>query len=70
MFLYQLEERASADPGIAAQTTTSSFSERQPGSSGGSAGPDINVSVSVSYGTGWGTAYPRMPYRPYGPVPY
>jgi predicted enzyme related to lactoylglutathione lyase len=69
MFLYQLEERASADPGIAAQTTTSSFSEQQPGSSH-SGGPNVSVSVSVSYGTGWGTAYPRMPYRPYGPVPY
>jgi hypothetical protein len=70
MFLYQLEERAAADPGIAAETTTSSFSERQPGSSSGSSGPNVSVSVSMSYGTGWGTAYPRMPYRPYGPVPF
>jgi predicted enzyme related to lactoylglutathione lyase len=70
MFLYQLEERAVADPGIAAETTTSSFSERQPGSSGGSGGPNVSVSVSMSYGTGWGAAYPRMPYRPYGPVPF
>ena len=71
MFLYQLEERATADPGIAAQTTTSSFREQQPGSSGGG-GPNVSVSVSVGvgYGAGWGTAYPRMPYRPYGPVPY
>jgi predicted enzyme related to lactoylglutathione lyase len=69
MFLYQLEERATADPGVAARTTTSSFGAREQASSG-SGGPNINVSVSVSYGTGWGTMYPTLPYRPYGPVPF
>ena len=69
MFLYQLEERATADPGIAAATTTSSFGPRPQAADGGG-GPNVSVSASMSYGTGWGSVYPRMPYRPYGPVPY
>jgi hypothetical protein len=74
MFLYQLEEQATADPAVAAQAAANS-SRSQTGSGGGrgrGSSVDISVSVSVGYGfgPGWGSAYPAFPNgRPYG-IPY
>ena len=69
LFLYQLDERASADPGVAAQTSRRSLDPTQ--SVVRTDGPNINVSVTMSYGYGfgggWGTLYPSLPYRAFGP---
>ena len=68
MFLYQLDERATVDPNIAAE---SAARNPQPTRSSSSADRFPNVSVSLHYGygfgPGWGGAYPTMPYHYYGP---
>jgi predicted enzyme related to lactoylglutathione lyase len=71
MFLYQLEEQATADPSVAAQASAGGMRVQQPRSDS-TGGPNVSVSVSVSYGygPGWGSVYPTLPYRPFGPVPY
>jgi len=72
LFLYQLDERAAADPNVVAavdevnmrrraeQPTADSVADRYP-----------NVSFSLSYGAGfgpgWGTAYPVLPGGAFGP---
>jgi predicted enzyme related to lactoylglutathione lyase len=66
LFLYQLDERAAADPVAAAATTRRSTDPRAADEGGN---PNISMSVTVGYGfgPGWGGAYPAYPYRPFGP---
>jgi len=67
MFLYQLDERATNDPNIVAQTSTSS---RKPSRSNDS-GPNVRVSVSYGYGYGFGPGWGGAYYpRGYGRYPY
>jgi predicted enzyme related to lactoylglutathione lyase len=70
MFLYQLDEQATADPGVAARTTSGSISSAQRAASTDRTGPNVSVSVSYGYGfgPGWGGAYPSMTYRAMGPI--
>jgi uncharacterized protein len=71
MFLYQLDERASADPILVSQNAAAANAPRQT-ESNDSSGPNINFSMSVNYGYGfgpsWGGMYPALPYRGFGPV--
>jgi uncharacterized protein len=71
MFLYQLDERATADPAVAARANRNQ-TRPNGGNSNRGGGSNINVTVHYSYGfgTGWANAYPTYPYRPFGPVPY
>lgn len=66
MFLYQLDERATVDPNIAAE---SAARNSQVTGSGGGPGNNGRVTVMFSYGFGpaWGPAYPTTPYRYFGP---
>lgn len=66
MFLYQLSETATVDPGVQSQQASRTS---RPASTGRSGGRNVNVSVQVSYGfgSGWGGVAPGYPYRPYGP---
>jgi hypothetical protein len=68
MFLYQLDEQATADPGVAAVTSSRSSAPRA--TPNDVTGPNISMSVSVGYGFGpsWGGAYPSMTYRAMGPI--
>jgi predicted enzyme related to lactoylglutathione lyase len=70
MFLYQLNEQASADPTIA-DAAARGPNRPTPQRVAPNNGPNVYVSVAVSYGAGfgpsWGSAYPGMPYRHYGP---
>ncbi len=70
MFLYQLDEQATADPGVAAVTSSRSSSTSQRAAPRDLTGPNVSVSVSVGYGfgPGWGGAYPAMGYRAMGPI--
>jgi uncharacterized protein len=68
VFLYQLDERASADPTVAADARRATPVQAAPRSSGD--GPNVHVSVMIGYGfgPGWGSAYPdfmRMRVGPY-----
>jgi predicted enzyme related to lactoylglutathione lyase len=69
MFLYQLDQQATVDPLIAERAAEVPIRPTRPVAS--SDGPKVHVSVAVSYGYGfgpsWGSAYPGMPYRYYGP---
>jgi predicted enzyme related to lactoylglutathione lyase len=58
LFLYQLDERASNDPGAVADARRASPPPAPPPPSGD--GPNVRVSVTVGYGfgPGWGSAYP------------
>ena len=66
MFLYQLDERATVDPNIAAESAA-----RNPPPARPSNGRNSNVSVTLHYGygfgPGWGGLYPTVPYRYFGP---
>lgn len=70
LFLYQLDEQASVDPIIAERAAAGPNRPTRPVARNDD-GPNVYVSVAVSYGYGfgpsWGTAYPGMPYRYYGP---
>jgi predicted enzyme related to lactoylglutathione lyase len=66
MFLYQLEQKATADPAIAARTPNTMRVEKP--TPIGLAGPNVTVTVIYVERPGWGTTYPTMPYPPYGPV--
>ena len=70
LFLYQLDERATVDPILAERAAQGPNRPARPTVSEND-GPNVYVSVAVSYGYGfgpsWGTAYPGMPYRYYGP---
>ena len=70
MFLYQLEEQATVDPILANRAAAGPNRPTRPVASNDDR-PNVYVSVSVNYGygfgSGWGTAYPGMPVRYYGP---
>jgi predicted enzyme related to lactoylglutathione lyase len=66
LFLYQLDERASNDPGAVADARRASPPPPPPPSGSGS---NIRVSVTVGYGfgPGWGSAYPAYLRPTLGP---
>src|SRR5215471_13638293 len=66
LFLYQLDERAAADPNIVAAVNEVNMrrrSEQPIAQSVQDQYPNVNFSLSYStgFGPGWGTAYPVMP---------
>ena len=67
LFLYQLDERASNDPGAIADARRASPPPSAPPPGGD--GPNVRVSVSVGYGfgPGWGSAYPAYLRPTLGP---
>ena len=66
MFLYQLDEQATADPNLIAQSAArASAQPREP--SRGSGNVTMTVQYGYGFGPGWGGAYPSMPYRYFGP---
>jgi hypothetical protein len=69
LFLYQLDERATSDPGAIADARRASSTPPAPVASSGGDGPNIRVSVSVGYGfgPGWGSAYPAYLRPTLGP---
>jgi hypothetical protein len=68
LFLYQLDERASADPGVVAEARRATPPPAPP-PGGGSRNVNVSVSVSVAYGFGpsWGSAYPAYLRPTLGP---
>lgn len=67
VFLYQLDETASADPNVAARRLTGS----DPRARSRDGGANVSVHIAYGFGPGWGLGYPVYPYRPYGlPYPY
>jgi predicted enzyme related to lactoylglutathione lyase len=73
IFLYQLDEKASADPIVVTESTAAHAVRRdhERDRSDDRTGPNINFTVSYGYGfgPGWGGGlYP--PYRGWGYVPY
>lgn len=66
LFLYQLDERATSDPGAIADARRSSSVPPPPPPGGG---PNVRVSVTVGYGFGpsWGSAYPAYLRPTLGP---
>jgi hypothetical protein len=73
LFLYQLDERATADPGVAAEVNAGAMRNTQstqiPSGDGGS-NVNFSMSVSVGFGAGWGTVYPAYPRGGFGPPPF
>jgi uncharacterized protein len=68
LFLYQLDEQASADPIVAQETTRrSDAGGRAANADDGAANFHMSVTVGYGFGPGWGGAYPAYPYRPFGP---
>jgi predicted enzyme related to lactoylglutathione lyase len=67
LFLYQLDERATNDPGAIADARRAS--SPPPPSNGNSSNVRVSVSVSVGYGfgPGWGSAYPAYLRPTLGP---
>jgi predicted enzyme related to lactoylglutathione lyase len=67
LFLYQLDERATNDPGAVADARRASSTTAPPPPTGD--GPNIRVSVTVGYGfgPGWGSAYPAYLRPTLGP---
>jgi predicted enzyme related to lactoylglutathione lyase len=77
LFLYQLDEKAAADPIVVSQTAaaTSARRDRARDRSDDGSGSNVNVSVSVHYGYGFGPGwgggfYPMLPYGNFGPRPF
>jgi len=73
LFLYQLEERATADPAAIADASANSMRARPaPPGGGGGGNPNVtfSVTVGVGFGPGWGAAYPYMPRGGIGPTPF
>ena len=60
LFLYQLDERATADPAAIADARRVSSTPAPPPPSGSGSNIRVSVSVGVGYGfgPGWGSAYP------------
>jgi predicted enzyme related to lactoylglutathione lyase len=72
LFLYQLDERAAADPNVVAAVNEANMRRRQESPTATSVQDQYpNVSFSLSYSTGfgpgWGTAYPVIPGGGFGP---
>jgi len=66
-FLYQLDERATADPTLVADTARAAAP--QPSTRVGDSMPNVTFSVTVGYGfgPGWGSAYPDVMRARLGP---
>jgi hypothetical protein len=72
LFLYQLDERAAADPNVVAAVNEVNMRRQQESPSATSVQdryPNVSFSLSYStgFGPGWGTAYPVMPGGAFGP---
>ena len=68
LFLYQLEEEAVADPGVAERASRGTAAEgARPVDTRD--GPHVHMSASVGYGFGggWSASAPGYPYGPFGP---
>ena len=71
-FLYQLEERATPDPGVIADVNPNgmrSQSSRPAESSSNGSNVSFSLVYSTGFGPGWDTMYPTLPYRSLGPIP-
>ena len=71
LFLYQLDERATADPAVVADSNANNMRVKRDDSFSDSGDRTPNVSFSLSYSTGfgpgWGTMYPVLPGGAFGP---
>ena len=72
LFLYQLDERAAADPNVVAEVNEVNMRRRAEQPSAESVAdryPNVSFSLSYStgFGPGWGTAYPVLPGGAFGP---
>jgi len=71
LFLYQLDERATADPSAVADANARDFSVKREDRFTDTGDRTPNVSFSLSYSTGfgpgWGTMYPVIPGGAFGP---
>ena len=67
LFLYQLDERATADPGAIADARRASSSPPPPRPSGGDSNIRVSVTVGYGFGPGWGSAYPSYLRPTLGP---
>jgi predicted enzyme related to lactoylglutathione lyase len=71
LFLYQLDERATADPAAIADSNAANMRVKRDEPVADSGGGNFNVSFSLSYSTGfgpgWGTMYPVIPGGGFGP---
>ena len=67
LFLYQLDERASNDPGAIADARRANPPPAPPPSSGGGGNVRVSVSVGYGFGPGWGSAYPAYLRPTLGP---
>ena len=67
VFLYQLDERAAADPTVLANVSRAAPPPPVP--QGGGDGPNVHFSVTVGYGfgPGWGSGYPDILRARLGP---
>ena len=72
LFLYQLDERATPDPGVIAEVNPAGMRSQgsRPAPESGS-GPNDNFTLTYStgFGPGWDSMYPTLPYRSLGPIP-
>jgi len=66
LFLYQLDERATNDPGAVADARRADSPPAPPPSSSGS-NVRVSVTVGVGFGAGWGSAYPAYLRPTLGP---
>jgi hypothetical protein len=71
LFLYQLDERATADPAAVADSNVANMRTQPRDRFGDGGGGNSNVTFSLSYSTGfgpgWGTMYPVIPGGAFGP---
>jgi uncharacterized protein len=65
LFLYQLDERATADPVIADEQRAPP--QRVPASNGNGSNVHFSVTVGYGFGPGWGSAYPPYMRATLGP---
>ena len=67
LFLYQLDERATNDPGAVADARRASATSAPPPPSGSGPNVRVSVTVGVGFGAGWGSAYPAYLRPTLGP---
>jgi len=69
LFLYQLDERATADPAVVADSNANNMRAQPRLTNPGDSMPNVNFTLSYStgFGPGWGTMYPVMPGGAFGP---
>jgi predicted enzyme related to lactoylglutathione lyase len=72
LFLYQLDERATPDPGVVAEVNPGGMrSQGARAAAQGGEGPNVSFTLTYStgFGPGWDSMYPTLPYRSLGPIP-